>query len=301
MPSPFFRPIRSVEADRAPPRAHLGMPLGFARSALFSVQERTGKTLQRVKLPAGPGIELNYTGPRLHQQHALVWQSVVALLLEQHAATGADLLEGQQQLLTNRRKLLDAAGKRDTSNTTRCWVWDTLTELQSGQIALRTNRQRFSDSLLGALTMDEKTGEISIAIEARMIDLLRDEVAVINLKRKATLGRSQLALWLHDFISTQSNDKAFPWPLKELHRLCGSSLALPQFRQRLRTAAARLTKGTDPLLTAWHIDKHDRLVYTKIRTLVVLLPDQAKAFQLGASRHEQDVEAAKAQRQRVLL
>ncbi|OOG64445.1 hypothetical protein B0E46_07270 [Rhodanobacter sp. B04] len=226
----------------------------------------------------------------------------MALLLEQHAASGAPELEGQQQLVTNRRKLLDAAGKRDdTSRTMRCWVWDTLTELQAGQIELRTKRQRFSDSLLGALTMDETTGAISIAIEARMIDLLRDEVAVINLKRKATLGRSQLALWLHDFISTQSNDKAFPWPLKELHRLCGSSLALPQFRQRLRTAAARLTKGADPLLTAWHVDQHDRLVYTKIRTLVILLPDQAKASQLAASRHDQEVEAAKAQRRRVLL
>jgi hypothetical protein len=300
MSSIFFRPIRGDE--RTTPRAHFGLPLGFARSALFSVQERTGKTLQRVKLPSGPGIELTYTGPRLHQQHNLVWQAVVSLLLEQHAASGDAVLEGPQQLATNRRKLLDAAGKRDdTSRTMRSWVWDTLTELQSGQIELRTQRQRFSDSLLGALTMNEDTGAISIAIDARMIDLLRDEVAVINLKRKATLGRSQLALWLHDFISTQSNDQAFPWPVKELHRLCGSAQAVPQFRQRLRTAAARLTKGTDPLLTTWHIDKHDRLVFTKIRTLVVLLPDQAKAFQLGASRHEQDIEAAKAQRQRVLL
>jgi len=290
------------------PYPHAGIPLSFARSSLFSVQEQSTERLLSHELPVPRGLKyiLTYTGPRLNQQHSLMWQAVVTLLIAEH---GADKLVGGQTmtLKTSRRKLLLAAGKTDTSRVSREWAWETLKELQSGQLELSTPRSGYSNTLLGALVEDRTgAGKFEIDVDGRMIDLLRDEVATIDLKRKASLGRSQLALWLHDFISTQANhaegrNRYYPWPVKVLHQLCGSVQGLPQFRIRLADAADRLKKCENPLLLEWHINRDkDELVYKKANTRVILIPEAAQRMQHAVSNHERGVIEAKQERRKTV-
>lgn len=112
-----------------------------------------------------------------------------------------------------------------------------------------------------------------------------------------------LALWLHDYIGTHLRPQ--PEPVATLRSLCGSPLALPQFRQRLRAALDLLTRGDDALVLSWAIDRRDRLIVEKRPTRVVILPPQAAQAKQAAARHhghkQAEVDRLRQQRARVAL
>ena len=277
---------------------HPGVPLAFARSALFSVRERTSERLTQHEVAAdGERYRLIYTGPQLHQQHSLLWQAIIAQALDRQSTAQHD---GSVRLVTSRPALLRLMGKADDSASRR-WLLLTLDELRLGTLKLDTPRHVFSHDLLGDYAYDRETGALEISISRQVLGLLADEVAVIDLGRKARLGRNQLALWLHDFISTQTNGSTLPVAVQKLHRLCGSVQGIPQFRQRLRQAADKLSAGEDPVLIRWRIDEDDRFIFDKSTTRVILLPAPVKEVANAISFHEEAIEAAKDQRMRVLL
>jgi hypothetical protein len=288
--------------DPAPaPRPHAGLPFGFARSGLFTVCERdaTVTYLKRVLPTATKDITLTYTGPRLNQTHSLLWQVVVALVLE--ANVTADGQRGPHVLRVTRGKILAALGWTERGSAAREWIWTALLELQQGQIELRTRRQRFSNSLLGPLEMDEVTGDLKITLDEGMLDLLRDEVAIIDLRRKRSLGKSQIAMWLHDFLASQENAPAgIPWTVADLHALSGTSISVRHFKMRLHAAAERLMTGDAPLLKSFSIDKRDRFCYSKVQTKVVILPAHAAGKIEATNRRDDAEQRAREQRLRVL-
>lgn len=305
-PSPEQQRVATLQAKRAP-QPQSGLPLAFVRSALFSVSD-TGTHLKRERLPVGPlggsqaagdAATLVYTGPRLGQQHALVWQALMTLSIRRKCA---DPSFGEE-LIISRRDILEVLGWKSTSSAARAWVWSLLVDLQGAILELRTPRHTFSQSLISSIEVDEITGRMKIQIPDRTLALLTDEVACIDLTRKRSLGRDPLTLWLHDFISSQHNDPArmIPWPVDALRTLSGSTKPLAKFRASLKKAAAALTTGDAPLLTKWRIDEQDRLVYTKTKTRVVFLPAPALEVQVAKSWHEQQVEAAQEQRAHIIL
>lgn len=92
-----------------------------------------------------------------------------------------------------------------------------------------------------------------------------------------------------------------PWHVDALRTLSGSTRPLAKFRASLKKAAAALTTGDAPLLKKWRIDEQDRLVYTKTKTRVVFLPAPALQVQEARTKHEQALEAARDQRERIIL
>ena len=289
------------------PQPQSGLPLAFVRSALFSVSD-TGTHLKRERLPVGPlggsqaagdAATLVYTGPRLGQQHALVWQALMTLSIRRKSTDPGF----GEELVISRRDILEVLGWKSTSTAARSWVWSLLLDLQGAIIELRTPRHTYSQQLIGSIQVDEITGRMRIHISERTIALLTDEVACIDLNRKRSLGKDSLTLWLHDFISSQHNDpsRMIPWSIDALRTLSGSTKTLAKFRASLKKAAAALTTGDAPLLTKWRIDEQDRLVYTKTKTRVVFLPAPALEVQVAKSWHEQQVEAAQEQRAHIIL
>lgn len=305
-PSSEQQRVATLQSARAP-QPQSGLPLAFVRSALFSVSD-TGTHLKQERLPVGPlgasqphadEPRLVYTGPRLGQQHALVWQALMTLSIRRKCA---DPSFGEE-LVISRRDILEVLGWKSTSSAARSWVWSLLLDLQGAIIELRTPRHTFSQSLISSMEVDEITGRMKIQIPERTLALLTDEVACIDLTRKRSLGRDPLTLWLHDFISSQHNDpgRMIPWSIDALRTLSGSTKPLAKFRASLKKAAAALTTCESPLLTKWRIDDQDRLVYTKTKTRVVFLPAPALQVQEARSKHAAGLQAAIDQRARIIL
>ena len=265
------------------------------RSSIFSASERSKEHLRKVELVTFKNFSAIYTGPRLSQQHAVLWQ---ALVFEHRARGGFD---SERPLRIRQTDLIRAIGCTDTSTKTRKWVWDKLQDLQQAIVELATPKHRYSGQLLGEVTKDEQTGALEIHLPAKLSVLLSDELAFIDLNRKLGFGRNQLACWMHDFLSSQHNGKCFPFTVKDLHAMSGSPLKLRQFRPRFQKALTMLQAGTDPLLLSARINAADQLVFTKAQTKVLMKHEVAAPIVEARYRHLDRVEEALERRGRVAL
>lgn len=276
-----------MEAEAHTPAPH---PLGLCRSALFAAAERSAEgALQSREIASYGSTQLRYRGPGLTQRHALVWQAVMVAFQENNAEDKVQISQADLLRLIG-RKTVDTIGRR------ALWGW--LQDLQSGLLDLRTQRHRVSTPLLGPVVRDEHTGELTISIPDATRVLVSDEVALIDLDWKARLARNQLASWLYDFVSSQQKG-GYPFPVDELRRLSGSTLALAQFRQRLRKAADALTDAG--LLVSWTINRNDRFVFEKVGTRVLLKKPDAARKTLADHAHAARADDALARRGQVAL
>lgn len=270
-------------------------PLGICRSALFAAAERSAEGSSEAREIACYGsTQLRYRGPALTQRHALVWQAVLVAYFE-HCVGGATSFKcAQSELL----RLIGRHGVIDTK--ARRALWSHLQDLQSGLLDLRTTRHRVSTQLLGTVEKDERSGTLEIEMKPAVLALISDEVALIDLSNKSHLSRNQLASWLYDFVSSQSNgNRCYPFPVEELRRLSGSTLALPQFRQRLRKAVAALVDAN--LLVSWKINRNDRLMFEKTRTYVLLKKPEAARKTMATHAHASRADDVLARRAYVAL
>lgn len=272
-----------------------GIPLGVVRSALFGVAERDHSLVSNLELEASTNypVTIRYSGPRLNQMHALVWQTIL------HFASSQKIDAGSDELSVYSPELLRALGWTDVGTRARDWLWKHLRDLTHAHVELKTPRHSYAGSLLLEVYKVEKTGKLTLRFNHRLAALLKDEVVHIDLARKTTIGRNQLALWLHDYLSSQN--KCFPVRVDEVRRLCGSPLALRQFRPRLKLAMELLTQGTNPVLKTWSIDKQDRLTYEAKPSRVTMLPAKAQTAMQGLSKYQAAVDQALRQRAAVPL
>lgn len=286
-----------------------GLPLGFVRSALFGVGDKrteTNRDLSReaarndaVDLASAKAYRIRYRGPSLDQHHALVWQAII----EAHRTQcGHDPM---QALHISRPALLRAIGRKDVGTGARKQLGKWIGDLTRAWVSVDTPKVTYQGALISAALLDKETHQLTISIPG-LLDLFTNEVAGIDLTRKLTLGRNQLALWLHDFISSQSNDpsRMIPVPVSELRRLSGSSLGMPQFRQRLKQALELLktrSEGTTPLLIRATIDSTDRLVFEKSRTLTLILGGKAEIRVQATNARDHRVQEVLESRGRVAL
>jgi hypothetical protein len=277
-------------------------PIGLLRSSLFAAAERASGHVQGEALITSPHYTLKYSGPRLTQRHALIWQT---LILEHRIRCGhraeLPLRIRQSDLL----RALGQDGKKDTSTAARNQLRNKLRDLEQAEIELVTPKHSYCGHLVGEVLKDQTTGALEISFPWNLSVLLSDELAFIDLDRKLSLGRNQLACWLHDFISTQCNNNGryspFPFAVRDLHRLSGTTLALPQFRPRLHKAVVLLMTGDRPLLLSARINTADQLVYDKTNTRVLLKKAEANVVVEARYRHLDAVEAALERRGRVAL
>lgn len=275
------------------------VPLMIARSALFGVARANHKQAleSHTIVAADPlGLSLLYSGPHLSQYHALLWQAVI------QAATCSKVAD-DCLFTVSADSLLRAMGGRgnDTKQRGRLWGW--LKDLTAARIELVTKTQGYLGPLVFEVARDTISNQVAIRLNPKLIRMLAYEVLRNDLTRKAALGRNMLALWLHDYVATHLRPP--PVAVADLRDLCGSPLALPQFRQRLRAAMDLLAKGDNPLVLSWSLDQSDRLIVKKQPTRVVILEeDDARAKQKGIQYHDRrwdGIQKARAQRARVAL
>lgn len=269
------------------------VPLGLARSALFGVARPGGAEIVQRAITIAPlrGARLRYSGPQLSQHHALLWQAILQAAAEEGAT-------GDQPLTIAADNLLRAMGGKGHDSEQRARVWRWLKDLTAARIEYSTITHDYAGPLVFEVLRLKPSGLLSVRLNPTLFHLIGDEVLRNDLARKARLGRNMLALWLHDYIGTHLRPP--PEPVAELRGLCGSPLALPQFRQRLRAALDLLTRGDDALVLSWSIDRRDRLIVEKRPTRVVILPPQSAEAKQAATRHQgrkqAEIERARQQR-----
>ncbi len=287
-----MKPSHSTAATFPP------VPLGLARSALFGVARPGSTEIVQHTIAIAPlrGSRLRYSGPQLSQHHALLWQAILQAAIEQ-------CITGDQPLTIAADHLLRAMGRKGDDSEQRARVWRWLKELTAARIEYNTITHDYAGPLVFEVVRLKPSGVLSVRLNPTLFHLIGDEVLRNDLARKSRLGRNMLALWLHDYIGTHLRPP--PEPVAVLRDLCGSPLALPQFRQRLRAALHLLTQGDDALVLSWSIDRRDRLIIEKRPTRVVILPPQAAQTKQDASNRQRgkqaEIDRARQQRARIAL
>lgn len=264
------------------------------RSALFSVASKGERAVRKkIDVENGPlGIRLEYTGPHLNQDHFKAWQAAVHLANERGGLQG-------DQFVVPVTDVMRAMGQNYRDHDQRTRAWRLLGELTEANVDLRSARSKYKAPLVFSVLHEEATGKMAIRLNPDLAQLLSDEVLQNDMLRVLGFGRNQIAIWLHNYYASHKTPPGLS--VRELQRLCGTSLDLPRFRQRLRGALDRLKAGVRPLLLSWSIDENDVVRVEKIPTQVKLLPVAAREKMETGRRHADAVQAAASSRARVVL
>jgi hypothetical protein len=250
----------------APSNALVSIPLGLARSALFSAGRIANEPDQgRRKIPIAPprGAKLEQQGPSLRQAHALAWQAVL------HWAGDAGITD-DRSFSVPVDELLRLLGRKGGDSDQRARMRQLLQELTQVRIGYRTDVHHYGGPLLLDASRHSAVGPMVLRLPPELPALLTTEILRNDLARKCGLGMDSLAMWLHDYVATHIRPP--PYTVDTLRMWSGSGQDLNHFRHALRQALKRLSpKGTalEPsgtvrappvaLVLDWSIDRHDRL------------------------------------------
>ncbi|MDP4309741.1 hypothetical protein Q7W57_15180 [Stenotrophomonas geniculata] len=261
------------------------VPMGLVRSALFGTARFTGERIESGSIAAHHvlGTKIAYKGPRLNQLHAIVWQSILLLTREQ----------GSCVVRVSGDRLIDMLGMSSRSGTNRDLILQRLEDLVGATVRYQTDTHRYFGTMLVGALRHEKTGHFEIEINPKVMDLLGNEVICNDLERKVALGKNQLALWLHDYIS--SHKVIYPISVEELRVLSGSEKELKKFRYELKRSMAIVSTGNGPLVKSWAINGDDKLTAEKGATKVVLIPKSAD-MKIAQDRKRNLIDQARNQR-----
>lgn len=239
------------------------LPNAVLRSALFGViKAGEREAVKGLELPATHGVKLTFTGWRLDQADADVWQTLVHLGREQLKAAhqqGADVVV-RIQLKT----LLRHLGRTPGSGTVE-WLDGVLTRLQSGVIRVDSKAARvvYQGQLILHWMRAEDTGEMHLRLNGNLLALFSDGWSSLIWSERRSLGKQQLAQWLHAFYATHL--EPYPMRVETLRALSGGRPDSPlrEFRRQLKNALTAVAKTG--AITAWRIDPATDLVHVTCR------------------------------------
>jgi hypothetical protein len=214
------------------PNEKRAMPTEFVRSALFAaIQGKDSTYLERVEIASANDLSIIYTGHRLTQVHADVWEGIM------HLARGAP----ESTVVTFRsreflRLIGRHTGKRQRDELRLWWAHLTATCVE---VHDKKNGRRFFGSLIprGAERQEGDDTLYVVELNRDIAKLFVRGFSIVDWEQRKLLLKKPLCLWLQHHFS------AFPKPVtvKTLHALTGSNAQhLRQFRAKLKLALAEL-------------------------------------------------------------
>lgn len=223
------------------------MPTEFVRSALFAaIQGKDATHLDRVEIANANDLRIVYTGKRLTQVHADVWEGIM------HLARNAP---EQTQIKFRARSFLRLigrpTGKRQREELKSWWAQLTATCVE---VHDKKHERRYFGSLVprGADRDENNDTVYVVEINRDLAKLFERGYSTVNWNQRKLLLKKPLALWLQHHFS------AYPKPVtvQTLYNLSGSSAKqLRQFRARLKIALTELEKCC--VLASWRLDERD--------------------------------------------
>jgi hypothetical protein len=229
------------------------MPGEFIACALFSaLQDKDITHLTRAKLASANGLAVTYTGVRLTQVHADVWEAIMHLSRQKP--------EGSLVYFRS-RQLLRLMG-RHVGKSQRDQLKQWLAELTATcvEIVDTDKHRRYWGSLLprGADKVDGDDTLYAVEINRDLAKVFDSGFALVDWEQRQKLRGKWLALWLQRRVSRFTK----PVLLAELQQLSGSTSSLREFRRLLKKALADLE--TVGVIATWRIDAATDTVYVAL-------------------------------------
>ncbi|MGV7183798.1 hypothetical protein [Xanthomonas axonopodis] len=260
------------------------VPLGLARSALFGTSSTKDKeqveiSLMDASIPAQKSRETKicYTGPALNQHHAMLWQSIISVYIEQNSP----IVE------ISGNELLRRMGNKSECVQMHRRLAKMLLDLRRGEIKYTTQTHDYYGGLVSGVSFAKvnvagkvRKGDIRIQINNELSELFADEVLINDLSRKAQLGNNQLAQWLHDFILTHKSMP--PIDLEELRRWTRSNLEMKKFKFAVKNALNQLSSDEIKVVKSFQFNRRGQLLVDKFKSNVVILDKYRKDKFAGA-------------------
>ena len=232
------------------------MPGDFIACALFScLQGKDSDYVERQTLASINGLSVTFTGRRLTQVHADVWEAIMHL--------SRQLPEGSY-VRFSARQLLRLMG-RQTGGKQRDDLDLWINQLTATSVVIHDEKkhQRFRGSLLprSAEKTDNDDTLYSVDINRDLAKVLsaNANLFLVDWEKRKQLQQKPLAAWLQRHFSRFQK----PLAVAELYRLSGSTTKrLVDFRKLLRAALADLQ--TVGVLTAWRVDEATDTVHVTL-------------------------------------
>lgn len=231
------------------------MPIDFIRSALFAaIQAKDATYLRGEQIASANGLTIVFTGRRLTQVHADIWEGIMYL------AGKANKSEKDYVAFTA-GQLLRLIGRK-TGNSQHKQLKRMITDLTATSVEIidTRNKRRFWGSLLpkGADQDSGQDTQYAVHLNRDLVKLFARGYATIDWRQRQKLLKKPLALWLQHFLS----DEPKPVTVEFIHKHSGSTArSLRHFREQLRMALDELVKVG--VLESWAIEDKD-IVRTKL-------------------------------------
>lgn len=266
------------------------IPVSVLRCALFGVAAQGDDVGDFTPVMVDrrlTGAEIRYKGPYLNQDHLKLWQA--CLFLAQQTVG----LNGDKFAVSNVADLLRLSGRSAGDSRQYKRLWELLKDLASAKVEISTSRTSYFGSLILEVEKDIPTGRIVIHMSSTLKQFMSNETLSNDILRLVALGKDQLASWLHNYYASQKEPPKLT--VSEIKALSGSRLELPQLRQRLKKAMAKLANGDRKLITEFKLDeKTDTLHVKKAPTTV----DMRKADAVASAAFERRMAAETLTRER---
>lgn len=214
------------------PDERRAMPEAFVFSAVFAAV-KTDKQITRQSLASINGLTAIYTGPRLNQVHADVWQGIMHLARQQPEGTLIRFTAHQLLRLIGRH-----TGKRQREQLKK-WI----AQLCASDLLVRDDSRNvaFGGHLLTRVTEGDRLDEsvFDVIVTRPIARVLESGFGTINWSQRQALHQKPLALWLQLFFSVFGK----PVAVAQLHKLSGSTCQLKEFRRMLADALTALHRA----------------------------------------------------------
>lgn len=195
-----------------------GVPNIVLRSALFGAFGRGKRRfLRREQIASLEGNLLFYTGQRLDQSDADVWEGLLHLSRNLNLGDRIEFTaRGFLRLIGRGGPNGDSIGKSD-----REWLKSVFARLKATSVEFQQGPYAYAGSLVDDYFRDDSLGRYVVTLNPRMKVLFsRDGWSSIDWEIRSALRGHPLAQWLHGFYSSHASP--FPYKVATLHRLCGS-------------------------------------------------------------------------------
>lgn len=206
-------------------------PNTVIRSALFGICSRGQARAAMVRAPiaAENGVEILYTGVRLGQKDFTVWLHCLRLVKD-NLASAATL---SVYALTKEMGLTNSAANYES-------ILDSLARISSATVALRREKDEVMiENRLLTYRVTEQNGvhTVQLKVDPQWASLFGvGRWTKVSLDSRHKLKGKELALWLAENVATHNGKVGLQ--TRALHKLCGSTAELKEFRKMLKIALA---------------------------------------------------------------
>ncbi len=216
-----------------------GLPVTFARSALFSVGGKSERRkLNKHEIASGPGAKLEYTGEELRTDD----EDVLIQLFHLARGSNVDPTEGIALRFSGHAMLRELNWKVSQEGYDRLKA--SLTRMQNGTLAstwsVKRRKMVYSGQILRKFVLEEGNSrqQWCVWLEPEIRRLFDPDYALLSWSDRLKMRRP-IARWLHSFMATVAPDQVFVAPEKTIRVLSGSAASTKaKFRQLLKDALA---------------------------------------------------------------